>query len=670
MRRHIGLWISCALLCVAAFGCTGDKAAKKADIPTGAELWRAEALRLPAGSPLVVELRAGVLLAGADSLHGWLVADPAMFGPEGRELTQAFVSLRAALGELFGGDALLGVTWAGHGLDLSRPWSVGLLPISGAALERLELTEGALAQRIGVAPGAGLMQRLDARLAELKDKGQPPVGLYAEAARLVTDMVVVPGLRVALPIKDEARLIGALDKVMNNLDALLMAGGPELPKDVRRVYYGEDRSMQLVLRVQGDVALLDLLWASEAQMTPAQAAAVTVQPGRPAAPRAPGEPALALSMDQRGMGHLLRWWLYREALKGAGKVSASERDAAFLSAWSEGIAGYHQWEQGGAHITGSSYALSLGRMNEHVLQVQLALYGERGLSAPPAQTGMPTLGARALGGAMERALVLGVGSGWQRWLKLESPHQLLDIFDADDITTLGTLAFIIALPRNAAVLLSNSVALMESHVPALRLLPIYTQHERFARVEVAAHGDDLSGFMAQPRLIGLVTLTPGLAPLDRDAATAALRATVEAAAKGDEETHEVALKPLVAGQLSGIEGPAKLAPLRYFYSREGQASWVLWGYNLSDEAMRAEVARVQAGGQSDANVALPALFARVEPVALLRAASTYAPQQLTWLDINILAQRIGAMVFRVRADQPEGGSPTLIYEAELERPAR
>jgi hypothetical protein len=216
------------------------------------------------------------------------------------------------------------------------------------------------------------------------------------------------------------------------------------------------------------------------------------------------------------------------------------------------------------------------------------------------------------------------------------------------------------------MLLSNVVALLEAEVPALRLLPVYTQHERFVRMEVAAHGDDLSGFMAQPKLVGLVALEPSLKPLERDAATGALRATLEAAAKG-EEGASPSLKPLVADQISGLDGHPNLAPLRYYYMRDGAAGWVLWGYNLEDEDLLAEVARVKASvGKVGA---VPAMSARVEPVALLRAASTYAPRQLSWLDVNILAQRLGAMVLRVRAGE-DAEAPVLLYEVELERPAR
>lgn len=662
MRR----WVWLLVLCAALVGCTGGKDALRAETPTGAELWREGSLQLPADAPLVVELRAGVLLAGLDGLHGWLTADPAMFGADGEEISRALYGLREALGQLVGGDALLGVTWSSYGLELGKPWSVGMMPISADALARLNQAEAALAARLGVKPGPQLKEALDARLKQAGEQAQAPVGLYADAARLVTDMLVVPGVRVALPISDEAKLLNALDRLMGNLELRVLSAGPGMPAAVRRVYHGDSGDAALVVRVSGKVALIDVLWSQDGAMTPAAAANQAVRAGRPAAPRAPGEPALAMSLDQRGMGHLLRWWLYREALEEASKAPAAERDQAFLAAWSEGVAGYYQWELGGANVTGTSYALALGRMGEPVMQVQLALYGARGLALPVAQTGLPTLGERAIGGAMERALVMGARSGWQRWLKLDSPQRLTDIFKLDDVTTLGGIAFVLSLPRNAAMLLSNAVALLEAEIPALRLLPVYTQHERFVRMEVAAHGDDLSGFMAQPKLVGLVALEPSLKPLERDAATGALRATLEAAAKG-EEGASPSLKPLVADQISGLDGHPNLAPLRYYYMRDGAVGWVLWGYNLEDDDLLAEVARVKASvGKVGA---VPAMSARVEPVALLRAASTYAPRQLSWLDVNILAQRLGAMVLRVRAGE-DAEAPVLLYEVELERPAR
>src|SRR5690606_7590160 len=116
--------------------------------------------------------------------------------------------------------------------------------------------------------------------------------------------------------------------------------------------------------------------------------------------------------------HLMRWLLYREALERASQAPAAERDAAFLAAWAEGVAGYHLWELGGANVTGTSYALALGRMGEPVMRAQLALYGRRELALPAPQSGLATLGERALSGALERALVIGASSAWQRWLKL------------------------------------------------------------------------------------------------------------------------------------------------------------------------------------------------------------------------------------------------------------
>jgi hypothetical protein len=654
-------------------GCTGGERRDEV-IPTGAAQWREEALALPAHTPLVVEVRANALLAGLDALHGWLVADPAMFGPEGEELTRALVGLRGAMKEVVGGDVLLGATWSDYGLDVSRPWALGMWPIHPEALARLEQAEAALAARLGVKPGPNQVAELDKRLDEVRQQAQAPVGLYAEAARLVTQMVVVPGVRVALPISNEARLLNAADRLMGRLDMKIEASGPALPAAVRRVYHGAGGGF-FVVRVQGKLALVDIIWSDDNAMTPAKAASQAVQAGRPAAPRAPGEPALALSLDQRGVGQLLRWWLYREALDTAGAAPAAERDAAFLAAWADGVAGYHQWETGGANVTGSSYALHVGSAQEPVARVQLALFGAAGLALPAAQAGLPTLGERAIGASMERALMLGAGSGWQRWLKLDAPSRLTDIFNLDDVTTLGGVAFVLALPRNMAMLLSNAVALIEAEFASVRLLPIYTQHERFVRGEVAAWGDDLSGFMAQPKLVGLIVLEPSLKPLERDAATGALRATVESAAaslaRGDEEASLPSTKPLVADQLGSFGGGPLVAPLRYYYMREGAVSWVLWGYNLDDEAMVAEVERVKANAAAAQRVprSQPALSVRVEPVALLRAASTYTPKQFTWIDVNILTQRLGTFVLRVRVGD-DAKTPSLLYEAELERPVR
>jgi hypothetical protein len=652
--RHVAPLIATIALCAACT--TSANKRDQAIIPTGAERWQRADLLLPADSPLVVELRAELAISALDRLHAWLIAEPGMFGEGGEELTRALITLRGALVEIAMGDPFTTSTWAGYGLKLDEPWLLGLAPAPSAQVAE---ADALLAKLLNTPPE----RDLDDALLDF-DAERAPLGLFAQLSAALRNAQPVQGVRLVLPVADSQRLLNTLDRLLGKQFTITAnINTPSAPDSLVRVYQRE--GALATLRLIDDHAVLDLSIPKTSlpidQITPAS----FTPPGRPAAPRASGVPTLAISLDQRGFAQVARLNMYLDALRSANSEAAASRDARLIDALQIALHGYHQWSPDPAlPLSGVSYALYLDPSGKTFLRAQTSLFAPRSLDLPQPSPPAPSLNlnSRGLAAALNRDTILGKDSRWLQWLSIPKFSRIAAFLEDDESESSANIVFLLALPKNFALLLANSVNLAIEEAPPLRFTPAYVQHERFTRVEIAARDEDLHSMLAAPRALSLITLEPSLSPLERDAASAALRATVtQLATLGDDEVQaEIATRtPLTPQRASTIDPQGPLSQISYFYQREGTHPWILIGYQIPPEALAQEV------GKLNQTQTTHAALIRVEPVSLLRAASTFTPKQLSWLDLPTLAQRIGALTLRMTASEPDHA---LIYSIELERP--
>ncbi len=684
------------LVCVAAvlaaagtMGCKNGAAEKelkekavKAALNPGAERWADGALGLPEGAPVVLTARTGEVVRGLDALYEWIVSEPAMLGADGEEKARALANLRETAKTRLEMDLLEEVAWEGLGLDTARPMHLGLYPLSEASEGLTAQLEAAARGHLGAAEG----DSLEDALTKWEKEGSKP-GLHKALVALER---AAPeersGARVILPIGDEAQLLSTVDRAATQLKwrAAFSGSGQTL----RRVFYEDEQGWIATARVDGDTHHNDLYGATRedelAGGSPAERirevaeAALAARPaGYPAAPAAPGSPALGASLDQRGVSAWLRYSGVRLAIERAKQSATIERDAEAAKQLRSMARGLKYWDTAEPNLTGMTYGMHIGgegASGARLVGGEMTLFGKRDLKLPAQPTAPASLsvGDRALGASLTASFLF--GEDWRAWIGVESTENLLEFGDNEG--PIGTASMLGSLPRNLAMLVSNFESTLARET-TLESVPIHQQRDRIERIEFATTGLSLSGFLLQPQYVALVTIKPDVEPVDRDAVSGSLRSTIAAFAElepGEDEENsnedEVSLldnlRPLDPGKVQRFD-TTQLPNVTYFYERDADAPFIMFGNNLTEAELLAEVerARNKPTGEEMAR----SVYLRAEPVGLVELWSTFRPQESETINLNVLAQRVGPITLTVDASEREG-TGALRYALELLRPPK
>lgn len=658
--------------------------------PPGALRWDVTARQLPARSPAVLTLRGSDLLHGIDQLYDWLVSDAEMFGASGEQIVQSLANIYDGFRSEWSFDPLTTRGWASQGLDLKRPIYVGLYPLQTKDEQSLRQVEAQLRQAFEINGDEDLQETL------LRWSRGAPQGLYAKLAASSVEGGSPFALRLILPMEDEAVILGRLDRLAEQFK--LRAALSDSGRALRRIFFEPDVGGQIIaISVSGKDAIIDIFPSLMPRVEPGQPvievvrAAVLEQlslakAGAPFAPMPMGRTGVSLSMDQHGLSQRVRREAYARALKEASLAASDRRDAELLRHLKDASHAILTWSPGTPGLSGISYDLLLSEQ-ERLAGLRVSFFGARALKLPQAQPRQVSLelSQRALGFGVDGALLF--GAAWQGWLGVARATALRDVLTyerseerGEDIKDLGTLTYMMSVWRNIALLPINASALVRTMAP-LEFLPLYAMRERIARVEMATPGLDLSGFLAKPQVVTLITLQPGLSDKEQDGVVASLMQTLNdidssSEATAPPEDPEIEPKDDATPKPAPTPTPAsaqpvpaiktevyedlKLAPThplkagRYFYKRASDAQaqgWLVLGFNMGVEELGQEVARIQKSPNLKPS---DALYWRVEPVGLVKLLSTYTPPQLASLDLNVLAQRLGPLILSYKPVTEEG----------------
>lgn len=698
MTLRMSLWrlmIACLSLTLLS-GCPSsakpkpDEAKAALVAPPGALRWDETARKLPARSPAVLTLRGSDLLHGIDQLYDWLVSDAEMFGPSGEQIVQSLANIHDGFRSEWSFDPLTTRGWASQGLDLKRPIYVGLYPLQRQDDQALRQAEAQLRQAFELGGDEDLQETL------LRWSRAAPQGLYVKLAAASLEGGSPFALRLILPMEDEAVLLGRLDRLMEQFK--LRSALSDSGRALRRIFFDPDVGGQVIaISVEGKDAIIDLFPSLMPRVEPGQPVIEVVRAkvleqlaqakaGAPFAPMPMGRTGMSLSMDQHGLSQWVRREAYARALKEASLAASDRRDAELLRHLKDASHVILTWSPGTPGLSGISYDLLLSEQ-ERLAGLRVSLFGARALKLPVAQPRQVSLelAQRSLGFGVDGALLF--GAAWQGWLGVARATSLRDVLTyersearGEQIKSLSTMTYLASVWRNLALLPINASALLRTMAP-LEFLPLYGMRERIARVELATPGLDLSGFLAKPQVVTLVTLQPGLSPKEQDGVVASLMQTLNDIDPNDDEDEArgpqiepkddkpkpepkpdadaTSVQPVPPIKTEVYED-LKLAPThplkagRYFYKRaaDPQAQgWLVLGFNMGVEELGQEVARIQKSPNLKPN---DALYLRVEPVGLVQLLSTYTPPQLASLDLNVLAQRLGPLLLSYKPATEEG----------------
>lgn len=711
LSRHLLVWMSLLILAWSLGLGACRKNSTPDDTPTqqvrvpppGAYAWDGAAAKLPARAPFVVVARPAAIMRAADDLYEWLIAEPAMLGPDGDgdERVRQLVNIREGMSAEFGFDLLSLEQWASLGIDLEEPMYFAVAPLGPSSEEFIGRVEAELAERLDVAPDEvkAALERYD---------GEPMPRLYAELSESERATLGIGSVRLLFEVTDRASFFNGFDAFGEALEWEQIAPGAD--SGIARLYAWDlDGSYALVaVRHSEEVFTLDATAVDELPsenreeaMREAIREAIDVAgAGLPDAPRPIAEPECAAAMNQDGVSKLIRHATFTEALDRASLVSAQERDSELLLQLIDAYRGGTAWDVGADGLSGLTYEFHVGgntERGERLMSTEMALFGQKGAKAPGARAPDATLAppARAIGLSLDPALIS--GESWKAWLGVEAASKLF--YSGEDEGGISSdFGEIFGLPRNILLLIANVDELLRRE-GFVDFIPIYNQRAKITRVETVIPGLDLTGFMRSPRVLTMIAIDPALEPIERDVVGAALRDTLyymvdeeadglaidqEAVEGGAAPTEEAdgeeadgeeasvfeAAQPLTPGTLTTFDVPEghPLGSVPYYYMRDTEEPFIVFGWGIDKEAMRGEVdaLRARLDAPIDADVTR-ALYMRAEPVGLVQLASAYKPAEWSFIDLNILAQRVGPMLMSVHTGEP-AGAPAIQYKFELMAP--
>lgn len=681
LARHLSYYSLLGVLC---FGlCLTSCRRTKPDqtpvetlvIAPGAQGWEALTMQLPAGSPAVVRMRPDATIASMDAAFGWFITDPAMFGEgkQGEEFVKGFQALRTDIASSFGGDPLALATWSDLGVALDAPAYIGFHPLSNQGRKFVQQVEGELAGRLDL-PDLTLAEALKIRGEEIEVSG-----LYGAVNKASRHSNSALGVRVVLGLEDEARVLDHIDGVFSDESYVRVARVSD--PAIRRVFFMDrnEDALTIVVRVeeQGKALVLDGFYTPTIKATgrderqqeimkSVSEVLARTPAGRAQAPAPSTSSVASFGMSQQGISEILRYISYREAIDNASSEAASRRDKQAYVMLGLSILQMSYWDTGARGIQGVNYELDVGGSFEQARRMfgfQMELFGEPGLAPPPVRTAARDLGVNesGVGLSMDPAMVF--SEQWRTWLGPGEGVRLLDVlngqFNSEGKSDLENTLFVVELPRLFAQLMTVIEDELKEEIP-VELIPVYAQREKILRVEAVAPGLDLSNMWRDPNFVLVLTLDPELSTLDRDALSAALRDTLyytfdftsEPAAPSEDappaqpvESYKRA-QALNPGSVSIFDAPATnaLSEMYYYYERDGELPYIMLARGSQ---AKPQIERVLATPATKNPATTGSFRMKLDPSMLLQLANSYEEAEFSIVNLPILTQRVGPMLFNI-----------------------
>lgn len=653
------------------------------EIQSGAQQWTGGALLLPLETPVVVEARLDRLLDAVSRLKDWVLAEPAMLGEDGEETARAIELAWAGVATYLGTDPLTSQAWTSRGIDVSRPIFVGAYPVGETERQFVRAVDAQIRTELGAPPGAPVAKQLQTLVATA---GELPEGANARILRAVEGRRPLGGLRIVVPVTTSIDFLATVASFAEGMG--FQRFPPEIAADLKitpleRAYWSETSVPAMAVRVEGSHAVVDVLFpaffggALHNRAPDEQVRAIyedlklvlaDVPSGRPRAPRAPDDPAFAVTFDQPRTADLVRLRGYRQALQSLQTARADKRDALLLEGLVAASAEGDAWAVGAEDLTGLSYALRLGGPESRELgRVVMTLFGRTDLPALPPVPRHPSLGIQEHSAGLAVTFDPMYSEAWKTWF-VGPTTRALSALEPEMIATprIGLPGFrVLALlfasvgDRGALTELSRTFAEGVAELYGVR------------HVEMVALTADVADFRQHPRLLLAAVFDP-----DDDLAVrsqAVLNYTVAASIQafgapqppeGGPPNEEIPRSPAPAANATHAVVADGLPTLLYRLSEDSKTPFMLIGAGVTPEELEAEMEAMRTR-QSEPHV----LSGRIEPVALLNWLRLDDADVLEPLDANILAQRLGPVVIQL-APQESRGTRTVTLEVSLGRPPK
>lgn len=671
MKRTLHLLLIVALVGV---GCSSKATkpapvttAKKAPLPAGTQTWSGGALLLPAGSPAVVEGRLAELLDAARRLKTWVVAEPAMLGEDGEETVRAIEMAWSGATAYLGVDPTDDQAWIDRGVDPTRPFFAGLYPISDDDRRFLTSVDSTVRTALGIAPGTPVGPTLRA----LEQTGDAlPEGTNADILRAVSEQHPTGGLRLVIPMSSSTEFITTVSSFAEGLGFRRFP--PELAAEVEvspmeRAFWSPDAGVPaFAVRTEGSHALLDVLFPRfvggtltetdpvedlEAMYEDLGDALRAMKPGRPHAPRAYDQPAIAVSFDQRQMSDYVRLRGYRDSLDALRQSSAGKRDAALLASLRRTSAQAQAWDVAAGQLNGSTLAAHVGsRSSRRIGRFTMSLFGRPSLERLRTSGRLPSLGIG------DRSASLGVtvsalrDERWRTWFAGDVAADLDSMdFEVDPVASIFPAV-------RAAVVAFGAVGEPEIRSTLFGgFEELLQQVEEVERAEFVSLTPDISR-QSHPGLLVAAVLNPD----EPQQATTFLREiVVDRVARRYGVEGPSTLPPVVAGSTETIEMDG--TTVRYRLDSVDPPI-ALFGVDVDEQTLETELTGMRSRSSSPVVVE-----GRLEPISMLSWIRTDDPDLFEPVDPDILAQRLGPLTLQF-APRPGENAEAVTIDVTLESP--
>ena len=681
--RHL-LLCSLLLLGACASAPTTRPAHPKTAYSAAALRWEGAALHLPKDSPVVLTLRADLVIGALKNLFEWTIADPALFGMPAiaSGVVRFLLQRREMLKEDFGFDLLDMNAWPDwFETDLSV--HVGMYPLSAQGHQFIATYEDQLRQAVGAPPAQPLLIATDSPT-------QPPTqGLHAGLWRSLGEVNPELGLRVVGETGEPSKLRQWFER-----DTLALFSSPydDMAKKagLAKVLMMEATSSALVITLDLSVPglfILDLIltppveeFSDPQKLAHVQATLDRKPPaGRPMAPKPSPqtEHALSLALERQGVTDWLNMIGFEAALEGAATLEATERDGQLVKNTAMILKSHGAWSQATDFAPHIAYELDFPDAKDTVARFGMVLFPDVSplplpkIAPSPHSLNIPT---RNLGASLYPELTW--GPDWQRWA---GPSVLRPCQQATENLeqSRGIVEFMVwmsGLPMCGAAALSNlrdATALLGLPADAL---PGGTFIKKIRHIESTLPDGDLSNFQLNPRGLVLIDLMPETAQMDRKAFgnfvhTVAQGLLEDESSRPQDPTANAGAVMLTSRTISPLEPDGPLAAITYYWDQEADTPWLLLGYGVNPQAFKQEVQRLDGIKNRDTGDA--ALFVKINPLIVLEVTSTFEQRFGTLLNWGNLSQRLGSLEFMVQPEQPDPGdegSRLIRYDLTLKAP--
>lgn len=662
--------------------------------PPGAERWEEGALELPSRSPVVGVARLDALLENSRRFRSWIVDDPAMFGEDGDQFVRQFRSGWNQLSRRIGFDPLSEGTPGRVGLDGSRPMYVGLYPAAATGTEFVDRVESAVRESAGLESD----ESLGPALREMNSGDRETPSNLTSSVLEAVETSPTAGLRMVLPVSDATEFSRRLESAAKAVGYKAMSveeiaeldrsssGDTDGDRPKPKGFYSETSPWPaFLLRPDEEWLKIDILFrvshepsGGTGDRSPDRLRSSLGElladsgSGRPAAPRPEERPALAVAIDQKRTGTFIRMQAYRKALQSAARAAVDRRNQAFVRSLSRAATVGEDWSRGSDILTGSSYALygvTADRDADHIFRMTSTLYGPSPSRRPDIDSIDVGLGVDDRGFGMAVDFDPFFDSAWQEWLGLEDASKFTE---SSDITDTHPIPYAVSLPRNLAFVVASIDQTIREALPET-VGEAYEQRHNLQRLEIATAGSDVQALRNQPKLVGLLTFDEDAAQEDIDAVLDTLPPLVKTIfdAANRQTSEDTSVEPPEAsyprGELESFDlDPSHPAhPFFYFAQPKAGRAFVFFSHGIDRGAAADAVDSIEQGDRSPMNDR--AFFLRLEPATAVASLSAFDTEAFEPLQLEILAQRIGALVVSVSPREADAAQ-TLRYELELRRP--